>query len=369
VISPLKLLKHLKSQKISFFCGVPDSVLKNFTDTIDADKSVKNIISTNEGSAISLGVGYNLSKNLLPCVYMQNSGLGNAINPLISIADKKVYSIPMLLIIGWRGAPNQKDEPQHEVQGKITLKILDLLKINYLVIKNDNDIKKISSLLKKAKNQKKIVAIILKNNSLAKNPSLKANKEYKYNVNRSFFLSNLIELSKKNTKFITSTGFNSRELFQIRVNKKTKKNSDFYLVGGMGHTAMVSLGVSLNSKKDILCIDGDGSLLMHMGSILTFSNFGKKNLKYILLNNNVHESVGNQITFSKKINFKLFSKALNFKSYFKLTKQNETKKVVKKFLKSNSPSFLEVYTNNKSKYDLLRPKNLTDLKNKFKSSL
>ena len=147
MISPLKLLKQLKSHKISFFCGVPDSVLKNFTNTIDADKSVKNIISTNEGSAISLGIGYNLSKNLLPCVYMQNSGLGNAINPLISIADKKVYSIPMLLMIGWRGAPNQKDEPQHEVQGKITLKILDLLKIDYLVIKNDSDLKKISSLL------------------------------------------------------------------------------------------------------------------------------------------------------------------------------------------------------------------------------
>jgi phosphonopyruvate decarboxylase len=369
VITPQKLLKFFKLQKIKFFCGVPDSVLKNLTNTIDADRSVKNFISTNEGSAISMGVGYNLSKNLIPCIYMQNSGLGNAINPLISIADKKVYSIPMLLIIGWRGAPNQKDEPQHEVQGKITLQILNLLKIKFLILKDDNDIKKINPLLKRAKNKKEIVAIIIKNKSLLKNPNLKKKIETKNNVNRSKFLDDLIKLSKKDTKFISSTGFNSRELYQIRVDKKLNKDSDFYLVGGMGHTAMVSLGVSLNSKKDVLCIDGDGSLLMHMGSILTFTNFGKKNLKYILLNNNVHESVGNQPTFSKNINFKLFSKALNFRSYFKISRQSETSIILKKFLKSASPSFLEVRTNNKNNYDLLRPTNLIDLKNKFKNSL
>tara|TARA_B100001093_G_C26762805_1_gene986515 strand:- start:722 stop:1549 length:828 start_codon:yes stop_codon:yes gene_type:complete len=275
----------------------------------------------------------------------------------------------MLLIIGWRGAPNQKDEPQHEVQGKITLQILNLLKIKFLILKDDNDIKKINPLLKRAKNKKEIVAIIIKNKSLLKNPNLKKKIETKNNVNRSKFLDDLIKLSKKDTKFISSTGFNSRELYQIRVDKKLNKDSDFYLVGGMGHTAMVSLGVSLNSKKDVLCIDGDGSLLMHMGSILTFTNFGKKNLKYILLNNNVHESVGNQPTFSKNINFKLFSKALNFRSYFKISRQSETSIILKKFLKSASPSFLEVRTNNKNNYDLLRPTNLIDLKNKFKNSL
>lgn len=369
MLSSNKLLKSLKSQNIKFFCGVPDSVLKNFTNIIDADRSLKNIVSTNEGSAIALGVGYNLSKKLVPCIYLQNSGLGNAINPLISIANKKVYSVPMLLIIGWRGATGQKDEPQHEVQGKITLKILDLLKIKYIVLNKDYDLKKISTLLKIAKKNKEIVALIIKNKTLSKNTNLKKKKENYKNIDRKNFLNCLVTQSDKNVRFISSTGFNSRELFQIRIDKKQKKDCDFYLVGGMGHTSMVSLGISMNSKKDIMCIDGDGSFLMHMGSILTFTNFGRQNLKYILLNNNVHESVGNQITFSKQINFKLFSKAMNFKSYYKISNNNNMKEITKKFLKSKGPSFLEVITNNKNKYDLLRPKNLVKLKNKFQSSL
>ena len=137
----------------------------------------------------------------------------------------------------------------------------------------------------------------------------------------------------------------------------------------MGHTSMVSLGISLNSRKNILCIDGDGSFLMHMGSMLTFSNLGKKNLKYIILNNYVHESVGNQPTFSDKMDLKLFSKSLDFRKYYKIEKERNLQEILKNFLKSKGPSFLEVITNNKNKYDLPRPKNFIHLKNKFQRSI
>ena len=151
MLSSYKLHQFLIQQKINFFCGVPDSVLKNLTNIIDANKKSKNIICTNEGSAISLAIGNHLQNKSLNCVYMQNSGLGNALNPLISIADKKVYSIPLLLIIGWRGAPKQKDEPQHLTQGQITLKLLKLLNIKYIILENDKDIKKIKPIIKRAK--------------------------------------------------------------------------------------------------------------------------------------------------------------------------------------------------------------------------
>ena len=145
------LVKSLKKSNINFFTGVPDSILKKLSFCLDDLPKSKHIIATSEGSATSIGIGYHLSTSKIPCVYMQNSGLSNAINPLISIAHKDVYSIPLLLIIGWRGAPNKPDEPQHKAKGKITKEILNLLKIKYCILKSENDLKKMSTLIKLAK--------------------------------------------------------------------------------------------------------------------------------------------------------------------------------------------------------------------------
>ena len=148
------LFKVLKKNKIDFFTGVPDSVLKNISPYLDKFSNKKHIIASNEGAAISIGIGYYLSKNKLPCVYFQNSGLGNAINPLISIAHKEVYSIPLMLMIGWRGSPNHPDEPQHKAKGKITKNLLKLLKIRYCVLKNEKDLNKLQYLIKQSLKKK-----------------------------------------------------------------------------------------------------------------------------------------------------------------------------------------------------------------------
>ena len=171
----------------------------------------------------------------------------------------------------------------------------------------------------------------------------------------------------KNDKIISTTGYTSRELFQLRKIHKKNKGKDFYMVGGMGHSSMVALGVSFKSKNNIICLDGDGSLLMHMGALATIGRLGKKNFKYILLNNSAHESVGGQKTFADKINFSLLSKSLGFKSYASVKSKNNYEKIVTKFLKGSGPCFLEVKIQVKSIKNLSRPSNFKKIKNKFMS--
>ena len=164
---PVKeLLKILKKNKISFFAGVPDSVLKKLSDNFNQLDKSKNIIATNEGSAVALGIGYYLSTKKIPCIYLQNSGLSNAINPLISLAHKRVYSIPLLLMIGWRGSPSIKDEPQHKIKGKVTPYLLKLLDINYCILRKKKDLIKLDELIKKSYRTKTTVACLIEKDIL-----------------------------------------------------------------------------------------------------------------------------------------------------------------------------------------------------------
>ena len=360
MVNPNLLLKTLKENKIDTFCGVADSVLKNFLDEIEDDSSIKknHYLCVNEGSAVSFAIGNYLSKKKSSCVYFQNSGLGNAINPLISIADKNVYSIPIILLIGWRGAPNIHDEPQHISQGKITLKQLKLLNINYLVIDKDKELKKIKNIISFSKKKKVPVAILIRKGFLKAPKNKKIiitnNKEI---VQRSHFLEYLLGQLSPKDKIVSTTGYASRELNQIRKNKKIFQDKDFYVVGGMGHANSISLGLSVKSKSRVICIDGDGSLLMHMGSIFSSAYYAKKNYKYIILNNSMHESTGGQKTFANRINFKKLSDALGFKNYF-LIKNKKKFNLLNKFLRLDGPNFLEVKIHRGSIENLSRPKNL-----------
>ena len=355
----------LKRNKISFFTGVPDSVLKKFSSVVDTYKSDRHQIAVNEGSAVSLGIGYYLARKKIACVYMQNSGLGNAINPIISIAHKKVYSIPMILVIGWRGSPGSIDEPQHMVKGKITLKLLKLLDIDYCVINEKKDLKKFNKLIREAKKNNSIVACLIKNNILKSKIKNKPKKLKNTKVVRENFIKILLKLIKKNTKIISSTGHTSRVLMKVRSDKKLSNGKDFYMVGGMGHSLSVSLGMNLQSKNMIVCLDGDGSVLMHMGSLFTGGFKNNVNLKHILLNNNSHESVGGQLTGAKNINFRLLSRSLGYKNYLIIKNNEEISKVLKKFLAQKSYSFLEVLIDPTFDTNLPRPKNLSNIKNSF----
>ena len=364
MIKVSSLISLLEKNNSRFFTGVPDSVLKGLSSYLQNKDKKKHIIATNEGSAVSIGIGHYLSTKKVPCVYMQNSGLSNALNPLISIAHKKVYSIPLILIIGWRGSPRIKDEPQHNVKGKITEQILKLLNIKYTILRSNNDLNKFDKQIKNAKKNKSITACLIEQGTLEKNNKIIKRKDY-YKLNKEFFLKTLLESLEKKTKIISSTGYNSRELMHLREEYKLKNSKDFYMVGGMGHTSSVALGCSLFSKHQIVCIDGDGSLLMHLGSIKTVGTFGKKNFKYILLNNNAHDSVGGQNTHANEINFEKLSKSLGFKKFYSIKNNQELKNNIKKFLSENSLSFLEVKVANSKIKKLPRPTDFIKIKNQF----
>ena len=245
------LIKLLKKNNSYFFTGVPDSVLEDLSNYLQKKDRKNHIIATNEGSAISLGIGHYLSTNKLPIVYMQNSGLSNALNPLISIAHKKVYSIPLILIIGWRGSPRFKDEPQHKVKGGVTEKFLKLLDIKYTILRTNTDLNRFNKQIKFAKKNKTIVACLIEKGTLKGKNILEKKKDY-YNLDKEFFLKTLLDSLNKKTKIIVSTGYNSREIIYLKKKYKFQNDNDFYMVGGMGHTLSVALGYSLSSKNNII---------------------------------------------------------------------------------------------------------------------
>jgi phosphonopyruvate decarboxylase len=362
MINPKKLINTFRNVGITQYVGVPDSVLKHFLSIIPEKK---NFISNNEGSAVAYGIGHYLSTKKIPLIYMQNSGLGNAINPLISIAHEKVYSIPLLLLIGWRGSPNSNDEPQHQAQGEVTKNILKLLGIKFIIINQDNDLSKIKDLINHSKKNKKPVAILIKNNKFSKVIKIKKIRKKKSNIKRILFLENLLQNIGKKDKIISTTGYTSRELYQIRLNKKLNRGKDFYMVGGMGHASNVALGISKNCKNKIIILDGDGSLLMHLGSLVNCGAISEKNFKYILLNNYTHESVGSQKTLIDKVNLKFLSKAIGFEKYLEIKKKNDINKKIKFFLKTNKKTFLNVKIEEGSIPGLLRPKKFIKIKEIF----
>ena len=358
------LINILNKNNNNFFTGVPDSVLKELSFYLQNKTKKNHVIATNEGSAISIGIGHYLSTKKIPCIYMQNSGLSNALNPLISIAHQKVYSIPLILIIGWRGSPKIKDEPQHNVKGKITEKLLKLLNIKYTIIRSNNDLKKFDKQIKLAKKNKSIVACLIEQGTLEKNNKKIKKKDY-YKLDKEIFFKTLLETLDNKSKIVSSTGYNSREIMYIRKKYQLKNSQDFYMVGGMGHTSSVALGYSLSTNKKTICVDGDGSFLMHLGSIKTAGAFANKNFKYILLNNNTHDSVGGQSTYAKNINFEKLSKSLGFKKFYSIKNNQNLKKNLKRFLSGNSLNFLEVGVTNSKIKNLPRPKNLINIKKQF----
>ena len=358
------LVNNLKKNKIEFFTGVPDSILKNFSSYIENFSKKKHVLASNEGSATGIGIGYYLATKKIPCIYLQNSGLSNAINPLISIASKNVYAIPLFLMIGWRGSPKEQDEPQHMAKGRITTKLLKLLKIDFCILREEKDLKKLDSLIKKANKHKKTVACLIEKNTFKirnkKTKIIKSNF-----ILRADSIKIFLSVVPKNYKIISTTGYTSRELMETRKRCKSDKGKDFYMVGGMGHASSVALGFALNSNKKVFCLDGDGSVLMHLGALRTIGNLKNKNFKHILLNNNSHESVGGQSTSAAGIDFKKLSLSLGYKNYYKITNKQDIVKILNKFIKITGPSMLEIRIKNGSIKNLSRPQNLIKIKQDF----
>ncbi len=357
MIDPKKFIEYLIEKEIDFYCGVPDSLLKELSFCIDEKiDSGNHIITANEGSAIALASGHYLATGKTPLVYLQNSGLGNAINPLVSLCDSSVYKIPMLILIGWRGEPGNLDEPQHIKQGAIQEKILNTLEIPYEII--DNELKNynlISDLISKSKNEDRPVALLIKKNTFSKYKTKKVTSNTSQLMLREKVLAEILNSEIKNEIFVTTTGKTSREFYELRKNNSEVINKDFLTIGSMGHCSQIALGISLFNKNDVYCIDGDGSVIMHMGSLAINGTSNSKNFKHIILNNGSHESVGGQPTVGKKINFSKIAKSSGYKKVKKISTYTELKKSIKWLNSNEGPLLLEVLIKNGSRENLGRP--------------
>ena len=371
-ISPQLFLKHLIRRDILFFTGVPDSLLKYLCLCIDQSKDLKSnhIITSNEGAAIGLASGYHIGTNKVPLVYMQNSGIGNAINPLLSLADSKVYSIPMLILIGWRGEPGVKDEPQHLSQGEVQIDLLNALKIPFDIISKNNDDYKliIDRGLNYAKEKSSPFVILIKKNTFSK-IVFNSNKQGSntLTLTREYCLGILLKSLPKNSIIVSTTGKTSREIFELRKLNNQPHQNDFLTIGSMGHCSSIALGIAkTNPHLNIFCIDGDGSIIMHMGTLSTIGQELPDNFHHILINNYSHESVGGQKTSSEIIDFNLLSKSLNYKDYYRANNKNSLNKLIKEMLNnSNKPALFEIQVQPGSRSDLGRP-TVTPKENKIK---
>ena len=360
MIETKEFYDYLISKDIDFFAGVPDSLLKDFCCCVERNAPEHaNICTANEGNAIAIASGYHISTNKYGLVYMQNSGIGNAVNPLVSLADQDVYKIPVLLLIGWRGEPGTKDEPQHQKQGEITLSLLECIGVRYLILGQDYK-EQIDVCHAYMQKNSRPIALIVKKGVFSEYQ--REIKNTSFELLREEVLEEIVHFIDKEDFVVSTTGKTSRELYEIRNKDHETHGNDFLTVGSMGHTASLAFGISLGTSQNIYCIDGDGSFLMHMGSLGAAAQLAKSNFKYIMINNGAHESVGGAPTIGFQINMKQILTGLGFHKVYESRNIQELKSNLK-LLSSENNSAMIVYVKCGSRKDLGRP-DLSPVENK-----
>ena len=289
-----------------FFTGVPDSQLKALCDylmEVYGCDGKHHLIAANEGNSVAIAAGYYMSTKRIPVVYLQNSGLGNIVNPVSSLLNDRVYGIPVIFVVGWRGEPGVHDEPQHLFQGAITEKLLDDIGVRYYILDENTQLTDLNNVMDHFHvllEQGKSVAFLVRKNGLNNNFNIDYKKYYK--ITREDAIRHIVKHSDKDI-IVATTGKTSRELFEIRQELDMGHQFDFLTVGSMGHSSSIALGIALNSPdKRVWCIDGDGALLMHMGAMATIGHYKPPNLVHIVINNHAHESVGGMPTVSDTLN-------------------------------------------------------------------
>ena len=312
MIEPKAFIERLQQGGIDFFAGVPDSLLKNLcayiTDNVSREN---NIIAANEGNAVGLAAGYHLATGKVGCVYMQNSGEGNIVNPLLSLVDEEVYHLPMLLIIGWRGEPDVHDEPQHKKQGKVTLSLLDTMGVKYAVL-DDKWEQQVQQAIDTIRETNGVYALIVRKGTFAdyvlQNQTLSS-----LPLSREEAIKIVVDKLREDDVVVSTTGMISRELFEYREAKQQGHSRDFLTVGSMGHASQIALGIALQKPgRRVFVFDGDGALLMHMGGMAIIGDYCPKNLVHIVFNNGAHDSVGGQPTVGQKIDMETIAKAVGY---------------------------------------------------------
>lgn len=361
MINAKDFFEILNDNTYEYFCGVPDSTLKHLCSYID-DHVKEHLICANEGSAIGNAIGYHLATGKIPIIYMQNSGFGNSINPILSMASKEIYKIPMLIIVGWRGEPGVKDEPQHSHQGKVLLPSMSAMELDYdmLPTKLESAKRVITDVTSKIKNENRPHFLIVKKSTF---------EEYKAEEKRNTYTLNRVSVMKEilshfsTNKIISSTGFISRELFEIREESSKDHSKDFLTIGAMGHTSQIAYAYARHSKTKTICLDGDGSFLMHMGGTTAILNHPNIDVIHIVLNNGAHLSVGGQPTVASKMDLSNIARECGFKHSYCVTNHQEFTQILNEVKSKTGPIFIDIKVSKEIKKDLMRP-NLTPIEMK-----
>ena len=366
MIRPEFFIEKLRENGIDCFAGVPDSLLKNIcayiTDHCDAQH---NIIAANEGAAVGIAAGHYLATGKPACVYMQNSGEGNIINPLASLTDPEVYNIPVLLLIGWRGRPGVHDEPQHVKQGKVTTGLLNTMGINFDVLNKDEDKaeKQIAKAIAALKN-KDVYALVIEKDTF-EDYKLQNVEVNDLTMSREEAIQTVAAALGDKDCIVSTTGMISRELFEYRAAMNQGHKRDFLTVGSMGHASQIALGIAMaQPERRVWCFDGDGAAIMHMGSMAIVASKEPKNYVHVVFNNGAHDSVGGQPTVGLKINLPLVAEACGYFHIFSVSTMDELKEILEEINSDNKgPVFLEVKVKKGNRKDLGRP-TTTPIQNK-----
>lgn len=363
----MKVEDFVKIIHADFYTGVPDSQLKAFCNylmnTYGVD-SKHHIIAANEGNCVGLAAGYHLATGKIPVVYLQNSGEGNIINPEASLLNEEVYGIPAIFIIGWRGEPWVADEPQHTFQGKVTLKLLEDMDIDYCIISKDTvseDVKRRMERFRILLDQGKQVAFVIKKGAL----------EYSEKVDytngnlliREKIIRHIVDFAGDDL-IVSTTGKASRELFEIRENYRQEHGHDFLTVGSMGHSSSIALGIAIHRPNaKVWCIDGDGAVLMHMGAIAVIGGYAPKNMIHVVINNGAHETVGGQPTVAGNIELAAVAKACGYPETVSVDNFDDLDKELERAKQNDYLSMIEVKCAIGARENLGRP-TITTIDNK-----
>ncbi|MDR3192287.1 MAG: phosphonopyruvate decarboxylase [Treponema sp.] len=377
MIDPGFFYAKLGERGTEFFTGVPDSLLKGFCAyiTVHAEEE-GHVAAVNEGAAVALASGYYLATEKIPLVYMQNSGIGNAVNPLLSLADPEVYSIPLLLVVGWRGEPGVYDEPQHVKQGKVTEELFRTMGIPCAVL--DSDQGGLDSQLDAAyahlRGKNSPYAFLVRKDTFAPYPQGAGREDIKAEMSREDAIEEILRFSREGEFFFSTTGMASRELYELREKLGQGHRRDFLTVGSMGHASQIALGAALRKPGlRITCIDGDGAALMHLGALAAIGNRKPRNFRHILLNNGAHDSVGGQPTIAGGaggLDFSIIARACGYESVYSVHTRITLRSALERIEnRREGPVFLEVQVRKGARKDLGRPKSPLENKRLFMNSL
>ncbi len=343
---------------VDFYAGVPDSLLKPVCFYLADHAGDKHVVAANEGGAVALACGYHLATGKVPLVYLQNSGQGNTINPLLSLADRDVYSIPLLLLIGWRGEPGTKDEPQHLKQGKVTVSLLEAMDIPCRVLAPEPEAARIcvEELLALAAAESRPVALLVRKGTFEPyKPTGQPASDFQ--MTREQAIEAVVAALGKTDAIVSTTGRISRELYEYRDRAGQGHEREFLTVGSMGHASQIAIGIALaKPDRQVFCLDGDGAMLMHMGGAAIVGAAGVANFKHVILNNGVHDSVGGMATAGLRVSFSKIVKACDYTEAWRVERRDDLAEKVVRLRDARGPAMLEIMVQKGARADLGRPK-------------